>query len=91
MITVLHHPRDSYSPEIRVLLNVSLVDLEKIPAEAHVLFKEAKSPKREVGCILRQFGGDTFFTYEPANRFQLEMSLIAALAVPKTDIHVSQN
>lgn len=90
MITVLHHPGAAYSPKVRVLFDIAPDDLEELSVEVHDLFEEAKSLRREVGCILRQFGGDTLFTYEPANRFQFEISLIAALAVPKTDVHVSQ-
>lgn len=90
MITLLHHPTGSHSAGIKVLLDIALKDLDSVPDDIRDLIKEAKTLNRKVACILRQLGGDTYFTYDPANRSQLEISLIAALAVPKTDVHVSQ-
>lgn len=90
MITLLHHLTGPHSAGIKVLLDITLKDLDGLPDEVRDLIKEAKTLNRKVAGILRQFGGNTYITYDPANQAQLEVSLIAALATPKTDVHVTQ-
>ena len=36
-------------------------------------------------------GVDSYFTYDPANQALIEISLLAALAVPNTEVQVTQN
>lgn len=91
MITLLRHTNISRYQEFEVLLDIALKDLDDQPDEVRDLIKEAKTLNRKVAGILRQFGGNTFITYDPANQAQLEVSLIEALATPKTDVHVTQN
>ncbi len=91
MIILLHHPTGPHSAGIKVLLDIALKDLGELPDDIRDLIKEAKTLNRKVGCIRRQFGGDTYFTYEPASQSQLEINLTAALTVPKTEVHVTQN
>ena len=91
MITLLTHPEGPWTYRQTVLLDVTLKDINEPPDEARSLFNEAKVNNRKVGCIQRYFGGDTYFTYDPAIQAQHEISLIAALAIPKADVHVTQN
>lgn len=91
MITLLHHPTGPHSPGITVLLDIALKDLDGLPDDVRDLIKEAKTLNRKAACIVRQFGGNTYFTYDPANQAQLEVSLIAALAVPQADVHITQH
>ena len=91
MITLLRHTNISRYQEFEVLLDIALKDLDDQPDEVRDLIKEAKTLNRKVAGILRQFGGNTYITYDPANHAQLEVSLIEALAKPKTDVHVTQN
>ena len=90
MITLLHHPEGPLMFRQTVLLDVTMQDIQAPPADARDLFKKAKAQSRKVGCIQRYFGGSSFFTYDLANQSQLEISLIAALATPKGDVHISQ-
>jgi hypothetical protein len=91
MLTIFYHPATTYSPGIEVILDMSLKDVDEVTDELTAMFKEASKAKRKVGCVIRQFGGTTYFTYDDATRAQLEISLIAALIVPKSDVHVSQD
>ena len=90
MINLLHHPEGPLTYHLRVLLDINAADIELLPDELGDLFSAAQSQNRKVGCIQRGFGGDTYFTYDPANQAQHEISLIAALSVPKADVHVEQ-
>ena len=90
MITLLLHTNVSRYQEVEVLLDITLKDLDEPTEEIRAVLKEAKTLNRKVAGILRQLGGNTFITYDPANQAQLEVSLIEALATPKADIHVTQ-
>lgn len=90
MITLVRHTAAHFLGNYEVLLDVKLLDLKEPTEETCALIKEAMATHRKVGCILRQFGGDTFFTYEPVNQAQHEVSLLAALAFPKADVYVEQ-
>lgn len=91
MSALFYHPAAPYSAGITVLLDVLIKDIDGQTDELTRIFKDAKTKKRKVGCVIRQFGGNSYFTYEDANRVNLELMLIAALIMPKTDIHVSQD
>ena len=91
MITLIRHPAAHYTGHYEVLLDVVIQDLKEPTDETRALITEACAASRKVGCILRQFGGNTYFSYDPVNQAQLEVSLLAALAVPKTDVHVEQS
>lgn len=91
MFTILHHPAAPYSPGIQVCLDMAIKDVDEVTSELTALFKHAKETKRKVGCVIRQYGGNSYFSYDEATRPQLEIALIAALSTPKTDVHVSQD
>jgi hypothetical protein len=90
MTTLLHHPYAHGSGSVDVQLDLSLNDIDDMTTELANLVKDAKAAQRKVGCVIQQFGGNTYFTYDDASRAQLEISLIAALVVPKADVHVTQ-
>lgn len=90
MITLLRHTNISRYQEFEVLLDITLKDLDEPTEEIRAVLKEAKTLNRKVAGILRQFGGNTYITYDPANQAQLEVSLIAALATPTSDVHVTR-
>ena len=90
MITLLLHTNVSRYQEVEVLLDITLKDLDEPTEEIRAVLKEAQTLNRKVAGILRQTGGNTFITYDPANQAQLEVSLIEALATPKADVHVTQ-
>ena len=90
MITLLHHADGPASYRLKVILDITLKGIEAPTDDVRGLFDEAQTQKRKVGCIERLFGGATYFTYDPANQAQHEVSLIAALATPKSDVHVEQ-
>lgn len=90
MITLLTHPDGPLTSRQTVLLDITIKDVNAPPDEACDLFKEAQAQGRKVGCVLRRFGGDTYFTYDPANQAEHEIRLIAALATPRADVHITQ-
>lgn len=89
MITLLTHPEGPITFRQKVLLDVTIKDIKAPPDDVRDLFKDAKAQSRKVGCIQRYFGGDTYFSYEPSNQAQHEINLIAALATPKSDVHIT--
>jgi hypothetical protein len=91
MITLLTTPNVLCFSNIRVFLDVAVKDFPELPEEATELLKEATSNGRKVGCIARKYGVDSYFTYDPANQALIEISLLAALAVPNTEVQVTQN
>ena len=90
MITLLTRPDGPFTSRQTVLLDITIKDIEAPPAEARDLFTQAKAQGRKVACIQRHFGGDMYFTYDPASQAQLEISLIAALAPPTVEVHITQ-
>lgn len=91
MIQLLHHPYAPGNGSVDILLDLSPSDISEMPDKLPGMFQDAEAAGRKVGSIVRQFGGDTYFTYDEATRAQLEISLISALALPKTDVNVTQN
>lgn len=90
MITLLRHTNVYRYQEFEVLLDITLKDLDEPTEEIRAVLKEAKTLNRKVACILRQLGGNTYITYDPAYQAQLETSLIATLVTPKVDVQITQ-
>ena len=75
---------------IEVSLDVSLKNYGEPASELRELFEQCRSTKRKVGSIWRKFGGNTYFTYDPNYQPQVEVALLAALSMPKSEVHVTQ-
>lgn len=91
MITLINQPEMRGVPPVQILLDVSLRDIDTPSHEFREMCKTAKAANRKVGAILRKFDANSYFSYEVANQGQLEIALLAAHAVPKTDVYVNQN
>ena len=90
MITIINRPQAPYVPSLEVLLDLSLNDVDTPSDELKALLKECKTTKRKVGCVLQQYAPSVYFSYDPANQAHTEAGLLAALCMPKPEIHVSQ-
>ena len=90
MITLLNIIDRRGAGQVEVLLDIGTKDFTAPSPALKKLLAECKPTKRRVGCISRTSGTSTFFTYDPENQAQVETSLIAALTVPKSDVHVTQ-
>ena len=91
MITLLHHPDGPIQNRVKVLLCVTPEALDDPDESLVVLFDEAQTTGRKVGCIVRHFGGNSYFTFAPSQQQQLEISLLAALATPTAEMHVTHD
>lgn len=91
MITLFLYPATSRTLSVTALLEITPKDVDHCTYELTRLFNEAKASKRKVGCVVRQIGGDSYFTYDDANRVNLELMLIAALIVPKAEVYVTRD
>jgi hypothetical protein len=90
MITLLNIIDSCGASQVEVLLDIGAKDFAAPSPTLKKLLTECKTTKRKVGCISRTSGATTFFTYDPANQAQVEASLIAALSIPKSEVHVTQ-
>lgn len=52
------------------------------------IFTMAKQFKRHVGMVIRQYGGNTYFSYDPDHRAQLEIQLLNAAISGSTEVHI---
>ncbi len=91
MITLIKRPPGCPAGALDVRLDVSLNDFNTPSDELKALFKECKNTKRKVGCIVQQYTPSFYFSYDPANQGRTESSLLAALCMPKPEVHVSQD
>ena len=91
MITLLHHPDGPIQNRVKVLLCVTPEALDEPDESLLALLDEAQNTGRKVGCIIRDFGGSSYFTFAPSQQSQLEISLLAALATPKAEMHITQD
>lgn len=90
MITLLSRTDGPIAQRCKVILDLKLADAARLQELKHQkcdIFLAAFRQKRKVGCIFRQIGGSTLFTYHPANQAQYAINLIAALStlVPDFD------
>ena len=90
MITLFHHPEGPSSYRVRAMLCVSPSDIDELDETAEAFFAEALAAGRQVGCIVRYCGGNSYFSYAPWQQPQLEISLLTALTIPKAETYVTQ-
>ncbi len=91
MITLFHHAEGPVQNRVKVLLDVTPVAVDEMDDSLNTILNEAQDSGRAVGGVFRYFGGNSYFTYDPAQRPQLEVSLLAALATPKAEMYVTQD
>lgn len=90
MITLVAHVCPRNRGFEAIYLEVALTDVSSSDlAAVKPIVAEAKKLKREVGMVVRQFGGNDYFTYDPANRAQLESQLLGAAIAKATEVHVN--
>lgn len=90
MITLFHHPDGPIQNRVKVLLCVTPEALDEPDESLVALIDEAQTAGRKVGCIVRDFGGNSYFTFAPSQQQQLEISLLAALTTPRAETYVTQ-
>lgn len=90
MIRLMKSPAHRSAGCVEVFLKVALTDLHAPSDDCKEMAKAAKAAKRELGAIFREHGVNTYFTYDPQTQAQLEVSIIAALNTPTTQVHISQ-
>jgi hypothetical protein len=90
MNTLFNHPDGPSQYRIKVILCVSPDDFEESDDTLEAMFAEAQESGRLVGCIVRHFGGNSYFTYYPWQQKELEISLLAALTTPRAETYVTQ-
>lgn len=90
MITLVVHLHPLNRGLDATYLEVAPTDVQASDAAVtKPIFAEAKKLKREVGMIVHQYGGNDYFTYDPANRAQLESQLLGAAIAKATEVHVN--
>lgn len=89
MITLLKRTTGPTADQVEVILDIASKDDPKLSTDARALIKDASSSGRKVGCVIRKFGGDTYFTYESAARADLEVCLVSAMLTPQAQVHVT--
>lgn len=88
MITLLTHVSDRGATVLTIYLNVLPADLKAMKLSCGDLMDEAKECGRMVGLIVRQFGGNTYFTYHREQQLSVEVQLLASLAKPASEVHI---
>lgn len=91
MFTLFHNPDGPLQNRVKVLLCVTPEVFDDPDESLLVLFDGAQTSGRKVGCIIRAFGGSSYFTFAPSQQSQLEITLLAALATPKAEMHITQD
>ncbi len=72
-----------------IYLDVNLDDVPASDATAVTpIFTTAKQFNRHVGMVMRQYSYNTYFTYDPEQRSQLEVQLLGPSVAEPTEIHV---
>jgi hypothetical protein len=74
---------------VNVFLDIGPADFDNFTEAVKDSVAVAKRANRKVGCIVRTYGGETWFTYAEAVQAQLEVQLIAAHATPHTAVQVN--
>lgn len=90
MNTLFNHPHGPSQYRIKVILCVAPDDFEEPDDTLVAMFAEAQESGRLVGCIVRYFGGNSYFTYSCRHQPELEVSLLAALTAPRAETYVTQ-
>lgn len=89
MMTLLTHVTHRGHDHLSIYLDVLPKDLKAKGLACDNLMDEAKKTGRCVGLIVRQYGGNTFFTYHPDQQHQVEVQLLASLLTPGAEVHVN--
>lgn len=89
MITLLSFTPHFGADTFNVYLDLSSADAKTLGCASDAIFCHAKASKRKVGAVVRQYGGNTLFTYDPKDQGLLEVQLLASLAKNATQVHVN--
>lgn len=77
MITLILNTSGPLHCRIQVLLDIGPGDFVVIGETAQDIVLGARIRDRKAGCVLRDYGGETWFTYEPSSQALLELQLVA--------------
>ena len=79
MTHLLHHHRDPRFGTVDVILDASFSGLN-VAESSTPIFAAAKKAKHRIAVIQRQFGGNTYMSYEPSSEQAVAIGLVLALA-----------